>query len=184
MSRIGKKPILLPAGVDATLSSDAVVVKGPKGTLTVKLPPHTSAALVQEPRSISISIEDTAITKQNALWGLARQLVSNAVSGVQKPFEKALEFVGVGFKVAAAGSNALNIEVGFSHPVKFDLPAGIEAKVEKQIVTLSGIDKHLVGETAARIRRIRPPEPYKGKGIKYTTETIQRKAGKAATKGA
>ncbi len=184
MSRIGKKPILLPAGVDATLSSDAVVVKGPKGTLTVPLPPHTSASLVEDPRSITISVEHPEIKKQNALWGLSRQLVSNAVLGVQKPFEKSLEFVGVGFKVAAAGSNALNIEVGFSHPVKFELPAGIEAKIEKQIVTISGIDKHLVGEITAQIRRIRPPEPYKGKGIKYTTETIQRKAGKAATKTA
>lgn len=184
MSRIGKKPILLPAGVDATVSSDAVVVKGPKGTLTVPLPPHTSAALIADPRAISISVEHPEITKNNAMWGLARQLVSNAVSGVQKPFERSLEFVGVGFKVAAAGASTLNIEVGFSHPVKFELPKGIEAKVDKQIVTISGIDKHLVGEITAQIRRIRPPEPYKGKGIKYTTETIQRKAGKAATKTA
>lgn len=175
---------MLPAGVDATVSSEAVVVKGPKGTLTVPLPPHSKAELAADPRSIVITVENPEITKNNALWGLSRQLVANAVAGVQKPFEKALEFVGVGFKVAAAGANALNIEVGFSHPVKFDLPAGISANVEKQIVTISGIDKHLVGEVAAQIRRLRPPEPYKGKGIKYTTEVIQRKAGKAAAKGA
>jgi len=184
MSRIGKKPILLPAGVDATVSSDTVVITGPKGTLTVNLPPSTSAALVAEPRSLEVTVTDSSITKQNALWGLARQLLSNAVLGVQKPFEKSLEFVGVGFKVSAAGANALNIEVGFSHPVKFDLPEGIHATVEKQIVKISGIDKQLVGEITSQIRRIRPPEPYKGKGIKYTTETIQRKAGKAATKSA
>jgi large subunit ribosomal protein L6 len=111
-------------------------------------------------------------------------LIANAVNGVVKPFEKSLEFVGVGFKIALAGSDKLNIEVGFSHPVAFALPKGIEAKVEKQILTLTGIDKRLVGEVAAQVRRIKPPEPYKGKGIKYTDEVIRRKAGKAASKGA
>ena len=184
MSRIGKKPILLPQGVDATVDSGIVTIKGPKGTLTVVMPPHTSAVSVSDPRSLEVKIEEEDNTKQRALWGLARQLLKNAVEGVQKAFETSLEFVGVGFKVALVGSNKLNIEVGFSHPVLFDLPAGIEAKVEKQIVTISGIDKQLVGEIAARIRRIKPPEPYKGKGIKYTDEVIHRKAGKAAAKSA
>ena len=184
MSRIGKKPILLPAGVDATVTATDVTIKGPKGTLVVPMPPHTSAVMVADPRSLEVKIELEDNTGQRALWGLARQLLNNAVAGVQKPFETALEFVGVGFKIAQAGPTKLNIEVGFSHPVVFDLPAGIESKVDKQIVTISGIDKYLVGETAARIRRIKPPEPYKGKGIKYTTEVIQRKAGKAASKGA
>ncbi len=181
MSRIGKKPILLPAGVEATVSADQIVVKGPKGTLTVKYPPHTSLTQDAATRELNVKIEQEDNLQQRALWGLARQLVNNAVLGVQKPYEKALEFIGVGFRVALVGRD-LKIEVGFSHPVLFKIPEGITATVDKQIVTISGIDKHLVGETAARIRRIKPPEPYKGKGIKYTTETIRRKAGKTATK--
>ena len=178
MSRIGKKLIPLPAGVDATVSNESVVIKGPKGTLTVPLPPHSHAELAAEPRSIVVTVDHPEITKNNAIWGLARQLVANAVAGVQKAFDKQLEFVGVGFKVAMAGANALNIEVGFSHPVKFELPAGISATVDKQLVTISGIDKQLVGETAAKIRSLRPPEPYKGKGIRYSNELVRRKAGK------
>lgn len=183
MSRIGKKPIILPAGVEATLGAAEVAVKGPKGTVTTGIHPSVKVTLESEPKSLVVTVGDPEDTTQRALWGLTRQLLSNAVDGVQKPFERSLEFVGVGFKVALAG-NALNIEVGFSHPVKFELPEGIEAKVDKQIVTLFGIDKQLVGETAARIRRIKPPEPYKGKGIKYTDEVIRRKAGKAAVKSA
>lgn len=184
MSRIGKKSLPLPTGVDAAIGSNAVTIKGPKGTLVVKLPPSSAVTLVNEPRSLEVTVADPADTKQNAIWGLTRQLLANAVAGVQKPFEKSLEFVGVGFKVALKGTNMLTFDVGFSHPVEFPLPQGIEAKVEKQILTLSGIDKQLVGEMAAQIRRVRPPEPYKGKGIKYTTETIRRKAGKAAVKSA
>lgn len=184
MSRIGKKPIPLPAGVDLKIDNHLVTVTGPKGTLHVTLHPVMKIAFENEPRAATLSVLDEENKEQKALWGLMRQLVSNAVAGVQKPYEKALEFVGVGFKVAMAGADKLNIEVGFSHPVVFQLPKGVEAKVEKQVVTLSGIDKQLVGETAARIRRIKPPEPYKGKGIKYSDEVIRRKAGKAATKGA
>jgi large subunit ribosomal protein L6 len=182
MSRIGKKPIPLPAAVDATITSGSVAVKGPKGTVTVTLNPLVSVSQNTDPKELNVNVQDTEDVKQRALWGLTRQLLANAVQGVQTPFEKALEFVGVGFKIAMAGANKLNIEVGFSHPVIFDLPQGIEAKVEKQILTLIGIDKHLVGEMAAQIRRIKPPEPYKGKGIKYTNEVIRRKAGKAAAK--
>ncbi|MFZ2804573.1 MAG: 50S ribosomal protein L6 [Patescibacteria group bacterium] len=184
MSRIGKKPILLPPGVDATISESEVSVKGPKGTLAIQLHPSVSVSQSADPKALDVAVKDETDKSQRALWGLMRQLISNAVEGVQKPFEKQLEFVGVGFKVAAAGADKLNIEVGFSHPVVFQLPKGIEAKVDKQIVTIIGIDKHLVGETTAQIRRIRKPEPYKGKGIKYTTETIKRKAGKAAAKSA
>ncbi|MEO5927118.1 MAG: 50S ribosomal protein L6 [Patescibacteria group bacterium] len=183
MSRIGKKPIPLPNGVEATVASSIVTVKGPKGTLTVPLHPYVSAVLEADPKAIVVSVKDPEHVEHRALWGLMRQLIANAVQGVQTPYEKSLEFVGVGYKVALAG-RTLNIEAGFSHPVPFPLPEGIEAKVEKQILTLTGISKHLVGETAAQIRRIRPPEPYKGKGIKYTTETIRRKAGKTAAKGA
>ncbi len=184
MSRIGKKPIPVPAGLEASVNGQTVSVKGPKGTLTVEVHPDVRVELSGEPKALVVTVLDDQNTKQRALWGTTRQLVANAVAGVQKPFEKALEFVGVGFKVAMAGSDKLNIEVGFSHPVAYQLPKGVEAKVEKQILTLSGIDKRLVGETAAQVRRIKPPEPYKGKGIKYTTEVIRRKAGKAATKGA
>jgi len=183
MSRIGKKPILIPNGVDATVASSSVTVKGPKGTLTVPLHAVVSVAVENDPKSLVVAVKDPESVEQKALWGLMRQLIANAIEGVQKPFEKSLEFVGVGYKVALAG-RTLNVEAGFSHPVPFALPEGIDAKVEKQVVTLSGIDKHLVGETAAQIRRIRPPEPYKGKRIKYTTETIRRKAGKTAAKGA
>ena len=182
MSRIGKKLIPIPPGVEATLAVSEVTIKGPKGTLNVRLHPIVSVSQSADPTALVVAVQDETNKGQKALWGLTRQLLANAVAGVQKPFEKALEFVGVGFKVAAVGTDKLNIEVGFSHPVVFQLPQGIEAKVEKQIVTILGIDKQLVGETAAQIRRIRKPEPYKGKGIKYTTETIKRKAGKAAAK--
>lgn len=181
MSRIGKKPISLPNGVEATIDDRRVTIKGPKGSVAIPLHADVRVTQEQDPKALLVQVQHPELKDNKALWGLTRQLLSNAVEGVQKPFEKSLEFIGVGFKVALSGKN-LQIEVGFSHPVTFPLPEGIEAKVEKQVVTLSGIDKQLVGETAARIRRIKPPEPYKGKGIKYTTETIRRKAGKAATK--
>ncbi|MFA6429311.1 MAG: 50S ribosomal protein L6 [Patescibacteria group bacterium] len=179
MSRIGKKPVLLPQGVEATVEQDRVSVKGPKGSLVVALPPHTSVTTEAEPRALLVHVQDENNVTQRAFWGLARQLIQNAVQGVQKPYEKQLEFVGVGFKVAVEGKKIM-MDLGFSHRVPFELPAGMEAKVEKQILTLSGIDKYTVGETAARIRSIRPPEPYKGKGVKYVDEVIRRKAGKTA----
>lgn len=181
MSRIGKKPIPLPAGVDATVAGASVTVKGPKGSVTITL--HTKVTVSQEaePKSLAVTVQNPEGIEDKALWGLTRQLLANAVQGVQTPFEKSLEFVGVGFKVALAGRK-LTMEVGYSHPVIFDLPEGIDAKVDKQVLILAGVNKFLVGETAAQIRRIRPPEPYKGKGIKYTTETIRRKAGKTAAK--
>lgn len=181
MSRIGKKIIPIPAGVEVTIANGQAAVKGPKGTLQMVLPPHVSALVDQTARTISVTVDQEDDVKQRALWGLGRQLLANAISGVQKPFEKSLEFVGVGFRVSVQGRE-VNMEVGFSHPVKFELPAGVTASVEKNTLTLSGLDKQELGETAARIRRIKPPEPYKGKGIKYTDETIRRKAGKTAAK--
>ena len=180
MSRIGKKPVILPNGVEVKISGQQVTINGPKGTLIVDMPPKTSVTETPE-HTLEVSVVHQDDAKERAQWGLARQLLANAVAGVQKPYDKSLEFNGVGFRIAVEGKN-LKMEVGFSHPVIFPIPEGIQAAVEKQILTLSGIDKQLVGETAARIRRIRPPEPYKGKGIKYTTETIRRKAGKTATK--
>jgi large subunit ribosomal protein L6 len=136
-----------------------------------------------EPRALVVTVEDETKVDERAIWGLTRQLLANAVAGLQKPYEKALEFVGVGFKVALEGRNVV-MDVGFSHKVTFPLPEGIDAKVDKQVLTLAGADKHLVGETAARIRRVKPPEPYKGKGIRYVGEVIRRKAGKTAAKTA
>lgn len=179
MSRIGKKPIILPSGFDVTVDAGKVVVKGPKASLTVPLPPHASAEVAGEPKAVTVTVEQPENVKQRALWGLTRQLIANAVAGLQTPFEKSLEFVGVGYKVAVEGKNII-MDVGFSHRVTFPIPEGIEASVEKQILTLKSIDKHLLGETAAQIRRVRPPEPYKGKGIKYADEVIRRKAGKTA----
>ena len=179
MSRIGKKPILLPSGIDLTVEAGKVIVKSPKATLTVPLPPHSIVTLETEPRSAVVNVEQPDNVYQRAIWGLTRQLISNAVEGLQKPYEKSLEFVGVGYKVALEGRTVV-MDVGFSHNIKFPLPEGIEAKVEKQVLTLSGSDKQMVGELAAQIRRKRPPEPYKGKGVKYTDETIRRKAGKTA----
>ncbi len=179
MSRIGKKPILLPAGLEATIEPTQVVIKGGKESLTVPLPPHALVAMQAEPRALVVTVQNESSVTDRAVWGLTRQLLQNAVEGLQKPFEKALEFVGVGFKVALEG-RTLVMDVGFSHKVNFALPEQITAKVEKQIVTLSSSDKYLVGETAAQIRRIKPPEPYKGKGIKYVDEVIRRKAGKTA----
>ena len=179
MSRIGKKPVLLPAGVDATVEAAQVMIKGPKGTLQVRLPAAAKIETQADPRALLVTVNRPDNVEDRAIWGLVRQLLSNAVDGVQKPFEKSLEFVGVGFKVALEGRK-LVMDLGYSHRVPFELPTGIDGKVDKQILTLTGIDKALVGETAARIRRIRPPEPYKGKGVKYVDEVIRRKAGKTA----
>ena len=183
MSRIGKKPIIIPSGVEATVGVASAEIKGSKGTLSVAFPAAIKVSVQPEPKALIVEMCDETVPGQSALQGTIRQLLANAVAGVQKPFEKSLEFVGVGFRVAVAG-NEVKMEIGFSHSVNFPLPKGIEAKVEKQILTLAGIDKQLVGETAAQIRHLRPPEPYKGKGIKYTDEVIRRKAGKAAIKSA
>ena len=182
MSRIGRKLIPVPAGVDVTIGEKEITVKGPKGTLTVNRHSHVNVEK-NEDNQISVSVADPEAIKDRALWGLFQRLIANAVEGVQKPFEKKLEFVGVGYRVSVSGSN-VQMEVGFSHPVTFALPEGITAEVEKNVLTIAGIDKQAVGEAAAQIRRIRPPEPYKGKGIKYIDEVIRRKAGKAAKAGA
>lgn len=181
MSRIGKKTIDLPAGVEVSISEGLVAVKGPKGSLSVAIPSGVSLVKDEAQKGLEVKIEKEDDNKQRALWGLIRQLVANAISGVQKPFEKKMEFNGVGFRVAVEGRK-IKMDVGFSHPVLFDLPEGIDAEVEKNVLTISGIDKQQVGEISAQIRRVRPPEPYKGKGIKYMDEVIIRKAGKAVSK--
>lgn len=170
--------ITIPKGVEVTLNPDVIEVKGPKGTLTT--PTHEKITYSINDNTIEVQrVDDTRVAR--AQHGLRRTLLFNTVEGVSKGFEKVLEVIGVGYKVAAK-PNLVELAVGFSHPVKMDLPKGIEAKVEGNKLTIMGADKQLVGEVAARIRRIRPPEPYKGKGIKYADEIIRRKAGKSGGK--
>ena len=179
MSRIGKQPIVLPKGVEVKLGEDMVEVKGPKGTLQTPMSSLLNYELTEGHLTITRK-DDTR--ESNAQHGLRRTLVANCVEGVSKGFSKTLEVIGVGFKVAVKG-NIVDLSVGFSHPVLIELPKGLEAKAEGTKLTISGIDKELVGEYAARIRRVRKPEPYKGKGIKYDNEIIRRKAGKSGGKG-
>ena len=179
MSRIGKQPIVLPKGVEVKLGEDMVEVKGPKGTLQTPMSSLLNYELTEGLLTITRKDDTREI---NAQHGLRRTLVANCVEGASKGFSKTLEVIGVGFKVAVKG-NIVDLSVGFSHPVLIELPKGLEAKAEGNKLTISGIDKELVGEYAARIRRVRKPEPYKGKGIKYDNEIIRRKAGKSGGKG-
>lgn len=178
MSRIGKQPISIPSGVEIKLGADAVEVKGPKGTLTTPLCSLLDYKI--EGQNLTLTRKEES-RQASAQHGLRRTLIANCVEGVTKGFSKTLEVNGVGYKVAVKGK-MLEMALGFSHPVILELPKGIEAKAEGVKLTLSGIDKALVGETAAQIRRLRKPEPYKGKGIKYENEVIRRKAGKSGGK--
>jgi large subunit ribosomal protein L6 len=178
MSRIGKKEIIIPKGVDMQISGDIVIVKGPKGELKQKFPKEVLIGIEGEIARVSVLNPDDK--DHRSLWGLFQRLITNMIKGVTEGYEKKLEMIGVGFKGTAAGKK-LTLDVGFSHPVIFDAPEGIEVSIDKNLViTVKGTDKQLVGETAARIRKIKKPEPYKGKGIKYAGEVIRRKAGKAA----
>ncbi len=178
MSRVGKMPISIPSGVDLKIADSVIEVKGPKGILT--LATHPAVAVSLDNNTLFVNpVEDSRIARQQ--HGLRRTLLANAVTGVTKGFEKALEVIGVGYKVNVQG-NTIVLNVGYSHPVNFVLPDGIQAKAENNKITVSGCDKQVVGEVAAQIRRVRPPEPYKGKGIKYSDETIRRKAGKSGGK--
>jgi large subunit ribosomal protein L6 len=179
MSRIGKLPIEIPIGTTAAIDGDFVVVKGPKGELKERIHPQINIKI--ENNSISVGIADQSDGRQKALWGLFRNLLNNLIIGVNSGFEKKLEINGVGYRVAASG-NKLTLNLGFSHPIIYDLPNGITAQVAGNIITLAGINKQMLGETAAGIRKLRKPEPYKGKGIKYADEIIRRKAGKTASK--
>lgn len=181
MSRIGKQPITLPAGVSAELKDGAVSVKGPKGSLEIKLHPHVK--VTQEGADLKVAVLNPEETNDRALWGLFGSLIQNMVEGVIKGFEKRLEMSGIGFKSEMKGKN-LVLHIGYSHPVNFAVPVGVEITMDKDVIVVKGIDKGLVGETAAQIRALKKPEPYQGKGIKYVGEIIRRKAGKAATKAA
>lgn len=178
MSRIGKLPIAVPSGVEVKIGAEVIEVKGPKGTL--QTPVCSLLKYEQADGHVTLTrIEDTR--QSRAQHGLRRTLLANAIEGVTKGFSKALEVIGVGYRVAVKG-NMVELNVGFSHPVLIDLPDGIKATVEGQVLTLSGINKEQIGEMAAKIRRIRQPEPYKGKGIKYVNEIIRRKVGKSGGK--
>jgi large subunit ribosomal protein L6 len=178
MSRIGKLPVPIPSGVEVKIGKDVVEVKGPKGVLTTPVCPVLKYVLADG--SVTLSpLEESRFAA--AQFGLRRTLLANCVEGVTKGFSKTLEIVGVGYKVAVKGK-IVDLSVGYSHPVLVDLPEGITASAEGQKLTLSGIDKELVGETAARIRKLRKPEPYKGKGIKYESEIVRRKVGKSGGK--
>jgi large subunit ribosomal protein L6 len=178
MSRIGKLPIPLPSGVEVTLDDRLVTVKGPKGTLT-----HT----VVQPITVAKNDDGAlAVTRPNderesrARHGLTRTLIANMVQGVTQGYEKKLEIVGVGYRVLSKGPTQLEFQLGYSHPIIFDAPEGITFAVESPTkLGVSGIDKQLVGEVAANIRKLRKPEPYKGKGVRYAGEVVRRKVGKA-----
>lgn len=181
MSRLGKLPIKLPSGVSATFKDASLEVKGPKGELQISINPLINIKI--EGDEIMVAPYDIKEKNANAMWGLFWSLSRNAVIGVSEGYSKKLEITGVGYRMSVAG-NKLTLNLGYSNPIEFPLPEGITATVEGNSVTISGIDKQAVGEIAAQIRKLRKPEPYKGKGVKYEGEIIRRKAGKAATKAA
>ncbi|MBI2569649.1 MAG: 50S ribosomal protein L6 [Candidatus Schekmanbacteria bacterium] len=178
MSRIGKQPIKIPTGVKVAISGAKVDVTGPKGTLSWTVPAGVQATVSANEVILTRASDDSPV---RALHGMSRSLVANLVRGVSAGFERKLFIDGIGYRAAlASGGRSIELALGFSHPVEFLLPAGITAKTEKPTeVVVSGIDKYLVGEVAARLRRLRPAEPYKGKGIRYDGEVIRRKVGKA-----
>jgi len=177
MSRIGRKIIAIPAGVSVETADGSIRVKGPKGTLSEPLPPGIRIAI--EGGRVSFQRPDDE-TKTRSLHGLARALVANMVKGVVEPFVKELEIQGVGYRADVSGK-LLNLQLGFSHPVAVPVPDGIKVSVDRNVVIrIEGIDRHQVGQFAADLRELRPPEPYKGKGIRYLGEHIRRKVGKAA----
>jgi large subunit ribosomal protein L6 len=177
MSRIGKKPITFPKNVKISQSADIVKVEGPKGTLSSKLPEGITVAIGEGNIVVERKSEELSA---RAYHGLARTLIGNMVQGVSAGFEKKLEISGVGYRAELSGNN-LKFVLGFSSPVEYNIPKGIDIKLDKQVnIVVSGIDKQLVGRVAAEIRSLKKPEPYKGKGIKYADEYIKRKAGKSA----
>lgn len=176
MSRIGKKPVSIPEQVEVNLSANCLTVKGPKGTLTFTH--HYEVALTVE--AGQVQVEKKGVTKRaQALWGTTAKLIQNMLEGVTTGFTKQLELNGVGYRMNLAGKK-LNLALGFSHPVVVDLPEKIEAKVENNILTLTSIDKQILGEFAAYVRKQKPVEPYKGKGFRYVGEQVRRKEGKKA----
>jgi large subunit ribosomal protein L6 len=179
MSRVGKKPIPLPKDVHIEFKNHILTVKGPKGELSRNIHPWINVHIDND--QIALQVEEYNKKGLKSLHGLFRALVNNMVTGVTAGFEKTLEIVGVGYRVELSDRKT-TFHLGYSHPVIYELPEGVNAKVEKAKITLSGIDKELLGKTAAEIRGFRRPEPYKGKGIRYAEEIIKRKAGKSGAK--
>mgnify|MGYP001447696033 FL=1 len=182
MSRIGRKPIKVPSGVKVGLNNGVVEVEGGKGKLSWDIPSGINAKLEEE----SLLIErDNDEKKVKALHGLARSIIANMVTGVSDGFSRTLEIVGVGYRAEAMGSSQIKFNLGYSNPVEFTIPEGISAEFEERgtRLILKGIDKQVLGQTAARIRELRPPDAYKGKGIRYSTEKLKLKPGKAGAKG-
>ena len=179
MSRIGKQAIEIPQGVTVEIEGQVVTVKGPKGELQREVRPEMK--IEQSEQSLAVlPVGDAEAKEIKSLWGLTRSLIANMIQGVTQGYEKKLVLEGVGYRAALEG-NDLVLNVGFSHPVRVSAPDGVSFSVDKNVITVSGRSKELVGEYAARVRKVRPVEPYKGKGIKYAGEVIRRKAGKAAT---
>ncbi len=178
MSRVGKRPVTVASGIDVSLDGTCLVAK--KGNLEKRLETHGRVGINID--GSEVTFERKGDEKQDAaFWGTYRSLFNNIIIGLNEGYTKSLEINGVGYRAAVQG-NVLNLQLGFSHPIDYDIPEGLEMKVEKNIITISGSDKQVVGQVAAEIRSFRPPEPYKGKGVKYTDEQIIRKAGKAAGK--
>jgi len=182
MSRIGRKPIKVPSGVKIGLKNSVVEVEGGKGKLSWSIPSGINAKLEEEALIVE---RDNDEKKVKALHGLARSIISNMVTGVSDGFSRTLEIVGVGYRAEAVGSNQIKFNLGYSNPVEFTIPEGISAEFEERgtRIILKGIDKQALGQTAARIRELRPPDSYKGKGIRYSTEKLKLKPGKAGGKG-
>lgn len=179
MSRIGKLPVAIPSGVEVKIQGQSVEIKGAKGSLSREI--HPLVEIIQDEGELRVKPREES-KNAIALWGLSRSLINNMVEGVSNGYTKVLEINGVGYRAELAGST-LKLTLGFSHPVEFELPKGVNGAVDKNtVITLTSHDKELLGQTAATIRRFRPPEPYKGKGIKYSDEVIRRKVGKAGVK--
>ncbi|MDD2696839.1 MAG: 50S ribosomal protein L6 [Candidatus Pacebacteria bacterium] len=176
MSRVGRKPIPIPQGVQVQIERQKVKVTGPKGEISREFRPEIKIELKEG--KILLSPQQEIKDKEiKALWGLTRMLIANMVEGVVQGFEKKLEIEGVGFKAEVSGQEIV-LSVGFSHQVRLEIPQGIKVSVEKNVISVSGIDKEAVGQFASNIKKVKPPEPYKGKGIKYAGEVVRRKAGK------
>ncbi|MDO8622400.1 MAG: 50S ribosomal protein L6 [bacterium] len=176
MSRIGKQPITIPNGVSAAIEERRIVVRGPKGEVVV--PTHAHVTVREAGGILTVQVARPESKEDRALWGLTARLIQNAIVGVTVGFDRKLEIQGVGFRAEVKG-DALELHLGFSHPVRFPLPTGISATVEKNIMTVRGIDKQVVGETAASLRALRKPDAYHGKGIRYLGEVLKLKPGKA-----
>ncbi|MEM7174822.1 MAG: 50S ribosomal protein L6 [Chlamydiota bacterium] len=177
MSRLGKTPISLPKGVEVKKANQTVKVKGPKGSLEVAIPEAIQIKIEKEVLHVGL---EASSNLAKSMHGLYRSLIANAVIGVSSGFEKQLSLVGVGYRAAVKG-NVLDLQLGFSHPCELNIPEGLEVKVEKStLIKISGIDKRVVGQFASEVRGLHPPEPYKGKGVRYVDEQVRKKAGKAA----